>query len=116
MQHEGNADCDSDVMVRMGVVMCKMRRRRMRRRRRMGRMRRGRTRSTREEEFSIIMPMLLMVMLSGNQYALTLPVPSRHNVGALIVRIGFGGILYYNKYNEEPPKPYSKYLGPYIML
>ena len=28
--------------------------------------------------------------------------------GALVIRIGFGGILYY-KYNEELPKPYSNY-------
>ena len=34
------------------------------------------------------------------------------NVGALIIRVGFGGILYYN-YNKEPPKPYSNYEGPY---
>ena len=30
------------------------------------------------------------------------------NVGALIIRIGFGGIVYYN-YKKEPPEPYSKY-------
>ena len=29
------------------------------------------------------------------------------NVGALIIRIGFGGIVYYNYYNKEPPKPRS---------
>ena len=27
------------------------------------------------------------------------------NIEALIIRIGLGGILYYN--NKEPPKPYS---------
>ena len=26
-----------------------------------------------------------------------------YNLGALIIRIGFGGILYHN-YNKEPPK------------
>ena len=36
----------------------------------------------------------------------------RPNIGALIIRVGFGGILYYN-YNKEPPKPYSNYYGPY---
>ena len=30
------------------------------------------------------------------------------NVGALIIRIRFEGILYYT-YNMEPPKPYSNY-------
>ena len=30
------------------------------------------------------------------------------NLGALIIRTGFGGILYYT-YNKEPPKPYSNY-------
>ena len=35
------------------------------------------------------------------------------NIGALIIRIVFGGPLYYNC-NKEPPKPYSNYLGPYI--
>ena len=34
------------------------------------------------------------------------------NVGALIFRTWFGGILYYN-YNKEPRKPYSNYSGPY---
>ena len=33
---------------------------------------------------------------------------SSANVGALIVRIGFGGILYEN-YNKAPPRPYSDY-------
>ena len=33
---------------------------------------------------------------------------SQLDVGALIIRIGFGGISYYN-YNKEPPKPYSNY-------
>ena len=28
----------------------------------------------------------------------------RLNVGALLIRIGIGGILYYN-HNKEPPKP-----------
>ena len=32
----------------------------------------------------------------------------RGSIGALIIRIGFRGILYY-KYNKEPPKPYSNY-------
>ena len=31
-----------------------------------------------------------------------------YNVGAVIIRMGFGGILYYS-YDKEPPKPYSKY-------
>ena len=30
------------------------------------------------------------------------------NIGAFQIRIGSGGILYYN-YNKEPPKPYSNY-------
>ena len=34
----------------------------------------------------------------------------RYTIGALIVRIGFEGILDYNA-NEEPPKPYSNYVG-----
>ena len=29
-------------------------------------------------------------------------------IRALIIRIGFGGILY-SSYNKEPPKPYSNY-------
>ena len=29
----------------------------------------------------------------------------KSNAGALLIRIGFGGILYYNS-NKEPPKPY----------
>ena len=33
------------------------------------------------------------------------------SVGALIIRIGFGGILYCNC-NKEPPKPYSHYADP----
>ena len=37
------------------------------------------------------------------------------NVGALMIRIGFGGILYYNC-NTEPPKPYSNYSGPYSTM
>ena len=35
------------------------------------------------------------------------------NLGALIIRIGFGGTFYYN-YNKEPPRPYSNYYGPYM--
>ena len=31
--------------------------------------------------------------------------PKLSNLGALIVRAGFGGILYYNYY-KEPPTPY----------
>ena len=34
-------------------------------------------------------------------------------VGALILRIGFRGLLYLND-NKEPPKPYSNFFGPYI--
>ena len=30
------------------------------------------------------------------------------DTGALIIRIGFGGMLYYN-YNKEPPKPCSNH-------
>ena len=37
-----------------------------------------------------------------------------HNIGALIIRIGFWGPVYYS-YNKEPPGPYSNYCGPYIM-
>ena len=33
-----------------------------------------------------------------------------NNVGALVVRTGFGGISYYT-YNKEPPKPYPIYYG-----
>ena len=43
-------------------------------------------------------------MLAGH----CLGVVSSGNIGALIIRIGFGGIIYYN-YNKEPPKPYSNY-------
>ena len=32
--------------------------------------------------------------------------------GALIIRIGFWGPLYYN-YDREPPKPYSNHSGPF---
>ena len=32
-------------------------------------------------------------------------------IGALIIRIGLGGILYYN-YSRESPKPYSNYYRP----
>ena len=31
-----------------------------------------------------------------------------YSIEALIIRIGFGGLLYYN-YNKGPPKPYSNY-------
>ena len=34
------------------------------------------------------------------------------NKGALIIRIGFWGILYYN-IHKEPLKPYSNHQGPY---
>ena len=37
-----------------------------------------------------------------------------YNIGALIIRIGFGGIVYYN-YNKEPPKPYSTDQGSYMI-
>ena len=37
-----------------------------------------------------------------------------NNIGALIFRIGFGGISYSIIINKEPPKPYSNYYGPYI--
>ena len=41
--------------------------------------------------------------------------PVRNNIGALIIRLGFGGILYYNhNHNKEPPKPYSNYYGLYF--
>ena len=36
-----------------------------------------------------------------------------HSIGALIIRVGLGGILDYN-YNNEPTKPYSNYAGSYI--
>ena len=32
----------------------------------------------------------------------------------IIIRIGFLGAHYTYDYNKERPKPYSKYLGPYI--
>ena len=35
-------------------------------------------------------------------------IKNKHNVGALIIRIAFGGICYYN-YDKETPKPYSNY-------
>ena len=34
-------------------------------------------------------------------------------IGALIIRIGFWGPLYY-KYNKEPPKYIGNYVGPYM--
>ena len=37
------------------------------------------------------------------------------NIGALIIRIGFWGPLYFH-HNKEPPKCIGNYLGPYIML
>ena len=37
-----------------------------------------------------------------------------NNIGALIIRMGFWGPLYYN-YNREPPQnSVGNYLGPYI--
>ena len=39
------------------------------------------------------------------------------NVGALMIRIGLGGIVYHTtviNYNREPPKPHSKSYSPYI--
>ena len=36
-----------------------------------------------------------------------------YNVGALIIRIGFWGPLYYN-YDKEPQNSIGNYLGPYI--
>ena len=45
------------------------------------------------------------------------PKPKRATIGALIIRIGFWGPLYYD-YNKEPPPQKKKiliyYLGPYI--
>ena len=38
------------------------------------------------------------------------------DIGALIIRIGFWGPLYYN-YSKEPPKhSIGNYLGPYILI
>ena len=39
----------------------------------------------------------------------------RVNAGALIIRIGFGGVLYYNynKDNKEPQNSIGNYYGPY---
>ena len=37
--------------------------------------------------------------------------PGNHennHIGAVIIRMGLGGILHY-RYNNEPPKPYSNY-------
>ena len=34
------------------------------------------------------------------------------DIGAFIIRTGFGGILY-KKYNKEPPKSIGNYLGSY---
>ena len=39
-----------------------------------------------------------------------------NSIGALIFRIGFGGISYSIIINKEPPKPYSIYYGPYIRV
>ena len=36
-----------------------------------------------------------------------------HSIGAVMVRIGFSGPLYYD-YSKEARKPYSNYLGPYV--
>ena len=40
------------------------------------------------------------------------------NIGALIIRIGFWGPLYYGDYNwnKEPPNGIGNYLGPYISV
>ena len=37
-------------------------------------------------------------------------------IWALIIRTGFGGggVYYAISFKKEPPKPYSKYEGPYI--
>ena len=55
-------------------------------------------------------------LLLLNRHVLKSPKPEHPRVlvsddpatGALIIRIGFGGILYYN-YHKEPPKLYSNY-------
>ena len=43
--------------------------------------------------------------------------PNTRSIGALMIRIGFGGILYYT-YTKEPPTIYSvgNYLGPYVSV
>ena len=35
----------------------------------------------------------------------------QYTIGALIIRVGFGGLLYYH-YNKEPPKYYKYLLRP----
>ena len=35
----------------------------------------------------------------------------KDDIGAFIIRIGFGGTFYY-RYNREPPKPHSNFLRP----
>ena len=40
--------------------------------------------------------------------------PEPYNIGASIIRIGFGGPLYYNYNNKEPQSSLGIYLGPYI--
>ena len=47
--------------------------------------------------------LLKMTRLEAHE---TLKAGTKSNVGALTIRIGFGGILYYN-YNQEPPKPHG---------
>ena len=36
------------------------------------------------------------------------------SIGAFIIGIGFG-VYFFFYYNEEPLKPYSNYLGPYML-
>ena len=52
-------------------------------------------------------PLRCKIKISLIDKAKGIPTPYlQPNVGALIIRIGFGGIVCYY-YNKEPPKPYS---------
>ena len=56
------------------------------------------------------------IIAAGGDISPNYPCALNPNKGASVIRIGFGGIIYYN-YDNESPKPYFNcYQGPYISV